>query len=182
MTVLPRHRLTVDEFAVWTQKVPGRFELLDGYVHEMAAELTGHAEIKFAVQLTLATAIRVAKIKAHMLPDGIRVRISPDVAFEPDALVYAGEKHPRTTLEVNNPIIVVEVLSPSTRTIDTTIKRDGYFKLPTVHHYLIVDPEKQPVIHHARQADGTVKTHRISHGMTTMTPPGIEISVDGLLD
>ena len=37
-------------------------------------------------------------------------------------------------------MIVVEVLSPSTRHIDASKKLAGYFRLPSVAHYLIVDP------------------------------------------
>ena len=36
------------------------------------------------------------------------------------------------------------------------MKLDGYFSLPSVHHYLIVDPEGPPVVHHSRQPDGTI--------------------------
>jgi Uma2 family endonuclease len=182
MTVLPRHQLTADEFAAWSEKTIGRFELQHGYVYEMPAELTGHAEVKFAVQTALVHAIRSAGVNCHMLPDGIRVRVGSDVVFEPDALVYCGAKHPRNTLEVNNPSIVVEVLSPSTRSIDASAKLAGYFLLPSVAHYLIVDPTKLPVIHHARLPDGTILTRLISSGVITMMPPGIELSVDGLLD
>jgi hypothetical protein len=45
---------------------------------------------------------------------------------------------------------VVEVLSPSTRRIDASAKLAGYFRIRDVQHYLIVDPDKRPVIHHAR--------------------------------
>ncbi len=182
MTVLPRHQLTADEFVGWSEITPGRFELLHGYVYEMASERTQHAEVKFEIQVALRAAIRTAGVHCHMLPDGIRVRVSPDSAFEPDALVYCGDKHPGTTLEVNNPVIVVEVLSPSSRSIDASAKLAGYFLLPSVVHYLIVDPNQLPVIHHARQPDGTILTRLVSSGTITMAPPGIAISVDGLLD
>ncbi len=39
-----------------------------------------------------------------------------------------------------NPVVVVEVLSPSTRGIDTTVKLAGYFLVPSLKHYLIVEP------------------------------------------
>jgi len=65
---------------------------------------------------------------------------------------------------VSNPVILVEVASPSTRDFDDTVKLTGYFSLPSVHHYLIVDPEGPPVIHHRRQAD------RSSHRSCTRAP------------
>ena len=53
---------------------------------------------------------------------------------------------------------MVEVASPSTRKIDASLKLTGYFSLPSVQHYLIVDPDGPPVIHHRRQGDGTILT------------------------
>ena len=80
-------------------------------------------------------------------------------------------------LEVPNPVILVEVASPSTRKYDGTVKRDGYFSLASVHHYLIVDPEGPPVIHHSRQPDGTILKSEVHEGTLTLSPPGIEVGV-----
>ncbi len=47
---------------------------------------------------------------------------------------------PRGVLEVPNPLIVVEVLSPSTQSFDLGGKLQGYFALPSLRHYIILDP------------------------------------------
>jgi Uma2 family endonuclease len=78
---------------------------------------------------------------------------------------------------VPNPIIVVEVASPSTRKIDASLKLNGYFSLPSVHHYLIVDPDGPPVLHHRRQGEGTILTTIVHDGALTLAPPGIEVVV-----
>jgi Uma2 family endonuclease len=95
----------------------------------------------------------------------------------PDALVYSGHKLRGDVLEVLDPVILVEVASPSTRRYDDTVKLDGYFSMPSVHHYLIVDPDGSPVIHHARQADGTLGKVLVHDGTLTLSPPGIELGV-----
>src|SRR5262249_38512491 len=94
-----------------------------------------------------------------------------------DALVYCGPKVPRDALEVPNPVILVEVASPSTRKFHDTVKLDGYFSLASVHHYLIVDPEGPPIIHHRRQTDGTILTTLVHEDTLTLSPPGIEVAV-----
>jgi Uma2 family endonuclease len=76
---------------------------------------------------------------------------------------------------VPNPVIPVEVASPSTRKLDDTVKLTSYFSLPSVHHYLIVDPEGPPVVHHRRQADGTILKSEVHKGALTLSPPGIEL-------
>ena len=82
---------------------------------------------------------------------------------------------PGDTVEVPNPIIVVEVLSPSSRKFDETVKRRGYISLAGLHHYVIADPEGPPVIHYSRQADGTISRAVVATGALTLSPPGIEL-------
>jgi Uma2 family endonuclease len=112
-----------------------------------------------------------------MLPDGMTVRVDEATAYEPDALVYCGAKVPSNSIEVPNPVIVVERLSPSTRRIDATAKLAGYFKLPGVAHYLIIDPDKTLIVHHSRGTGGTILIRVMQAGSTTLDPPGLELTV-----
>lgn len=171
---LPRG-IDVDGFLKWMEGRPGRYELYCGTVYAMAPERARHAEVKFAVQTELARAITVAGAPCHMLPDGMTVRVSEDIAHEPDALVYCGAKVASDVVEIANPMIVVEVLSPSTRHIDASAKLVGYFQLPSVQHYLIVDPEARPTLHHRREPDGRILATIVSSGRIRLEPPGIEI-------
>jgi Uma2 family endonuclease len=177
MSMLVERRMTVDEFLAWAEGREGRYELYHGVVYAMTPERAGHAKVKFAVQSALASGIRKADLPCHMLPDGMTVRIEEDTAHEPDALVYCGEEVPASAVEVPNPVIVVEVLSPSTRRIDAAAKLAGYFRLPSVMHYLILDPDNAPlVIHHARDGDAII-TRILRDGALRLDPPGIEMTV-----
>lgn len=177
MTALPQTRITVDEYLAWAQGQPGRYELYDGTVHAMSPEGAGHAQVKFAVQTALAAGIRARGLACHMLPDGMTVRVDARTAFEPDALVYCGSKVAPRSLEIPNPVIIVEVLSPSTRRIDTSAKVTGYFRLPSVAHYLIVDPTQPLILHHARAADDTILTRIVRAGAIALDPPGLELAL-----
>jgi Uma2 family endonuclease len=158
MVALPQKKMTVDEYLAWAEGQPGRYELYAGVVYAMAPARAAHAEVKFAAQAALLTSIRRVSLPCHMLPDGMTVRIDQNTAHEPDALIYCGSKLPGSTLEVPNPLIVVEVLSPSTRHIDASVKLAGYFSLPSVAHYLIVHPDERYVIHHARGEGESIAT------------------------
>ncbi|MGC1585584.1 MAG: Uma2 family endonuclease [Rhodomicrobium sp.] len=170
--------MSVDEFLAWAAGEEGRYELYHGQVYAMSPERSAHALAKFAAQTALAGGIRKAGLACIMYPDGMTVRITDTTAHEPDALVYCGQRLSDDALEVPNPIIVLEVLSPSTRRIDGSAKLKGYFSLPSVHHYLIVDPGKPPLIHHQRQADGTILTRLVSESTLRLDPPGFEIALD----
>ena len=176
MNVLAKPRITVDEFLDWAVGRPGRYELFRGEVIAMSPETAGHAEIKAAVYSALRSSIRQKRLPCHVLPDGVVVRVDTETAYEPDAQVYCGEKLKGTALEVPNPVVIVEVLSSSTRRVDLSQKLAGYFKLPSVTHYLIVDPTQPVVIHHSRGADAIV-TRVVTEGRIALEPPGLELDL-----
>ena len=147
----------------------------------MAPERAIHAKLKYAVQKALESGIRKAGLSCHMLPDGMTVRIGADTAYEPDALVYCGPELPDAAVEVPNPVIVVEVLSASTRRIDASAKLRGYGSVRSVLHYLIFDPDGRPVLHHARTDDGSFVASIVRGGTLRLDPPGMELDIDAVL-
>jgi Uma2 family endonuclease len=178
MPALAKTHMSVDEYLAWAQDHPGRYELFKGDVFAMSPEGARHAEVKAAVHTALAAGIRSRRLPCYVLPDGMTVRVNDDTAYEPDALVYRGPKLAPRALEVPEPIILVEVLSPSTRHIDAARKLGDYFRLPSVAHYLIVDPLRPLVLHHARAAGSdTVLTYIVTEGTITLDPPGVTLAV-----
>lgn len=177
MSVHAQRKMTVEEFLAWAEGREGRWELYNGVPYAMSPERTGHIKVKAAVYLALLGAVRKAGLPFHVLADGAGVRISRHVLHSPDALLYRGPELPDDAIEVPNPVVLVEVASPSTRKFDDTVKLKDYFSLPSVHHYLIVDPEGPPVIHYGRQTDGTPLRSVVHEGTLTLSPPGIEVGV-----
>jgi Uma2 family endonuclease len=110
------------------------------------------------------------------------VRIDRETAHEPDALVYCGNELPGSVLEVPDPVILVEVLSRSTRHVDAAAKLSGYFSLPSVRHYLMLDPDKRIVIHHVRGEDDLIATRIVREGALRLEPPGIEITLTEIFE
>jgi Uma2 family endonuclease len=111
------------------------------------------------------------------MTDGVAVRIDDHTAYEPDALVHCGEKLPGETIIVPHPMIIVEVLSPTTAHTDTSAKLIGYFKLPSVAHYLVLDPEARTVMHYTRSSTSNL----LCGGPLRLDPPGIDATVEDLL-
>jgi Uma2 family endonuclease len=73
---------------------------------------------------------------------------------------------------------VAEVLSPTTRRIDASLKLAGYFRVPSVAHYLIVDPDQPLIIHHARGNNDTILTRIVREGTIALEPPGLDLALD----
>lgn len=180
MNVATKQRFTVDEYLAWAEGRPGRYELYGGTVYAQAAERAAHAKMKLALQMALVTSVRARRLPCHVMPDGMSVRIDDMTAYEPDAQVYCGPELPPSSLLVPNPIIVVEVLSPSSQHIDAGTKLEGYFRVPSVAHYLIVDPDKPMIIHHARRSDDSILTRIVREASITLDPPGLEFALSDL--
>jgi Uma2 family endonuclease len=178
MTALPKSKMTADEFLAWAEGQPGRHELHHSVVYAMAPERAGHAKLKMRMARSLQDAVATAGCPSWVLPDGMTVRTEAEVVYEPDALVYCGQEVSDDTAEISNPVIIVEVLSPSTRHIDAAAKFTGYFKILSVHHYLIVDPARQVVIHHQRSENDLILSRIVpSGGALHLAPPGLTLDV-----
>lgn len=169
---------TADEFIAWALEQPeGRYELDNGVVVAMAPERLNHGIAKRNVLFALHNAIGARGLACQALPDGMSVRVNDRTVYEPDALVRCGPDLPGDTIEVRDPVIVVEVVSPSSRGIDRGVKLAGYFSLPSLRHYLIVDTDSQVVIHHRRDEEGRIEVRIVHDGPLTLDPPGLAIDV-----
>ena len=190
MTAVPQHRMTADEFLAWAEAQPkeaGRFELWDGEVivkrgptSQQQSERSRHWEAKFEIAIALKNAIKKAGIRCHAVPEGASLRLTNSRVAEPDAMVYCGDKISPDAVYVTDPIILVEVLSPSTASIDHGPKLQEYFRLASVEHYLIIDPGARLVIHHARGAGDRLTTSIVSGPRLLLDPPGIDVDLSEL--
>ena len=170
--------MTADEFLVWAEQQPEgtHYELVAGEVVAMAPERAIHGRLKGRVYRALDQAIQAAGLDCEAFPDGMAVRVDANTVYEPDALVRCGSPLSDDVVEISDPIIVVEVVSPSSRKRDTGGKLEGYFRLPSVRHYLIVMTETKAIIHHCRDEAGTIMTRIVREGAVRLDPPGIELT------
>jgi Uma2 family endonuclease len=178
MSSVATSEMDVDAFLLWAEGREGRWELREGRPVMMAPERAAHALTKYAAQKALEAAIQRAGLPCRMFPDGMTVRITARNAYEPDALVVCPAP-PMDAIEIPNPVIVVEVLSPSTAADDHGPKLDGYFSLRSIEHYLILDPDRRVMIHHKRGQAEAIETRILRDGRVRFEPPGFEAEVAG---
>ena len=175
-------RMTADEYLAWAIEQPKRprYELVAGELIMMAPERAAHARVKAAIWRALDDALRAARLPCEAYPNGMAVKVDDLVVYEPDALVRCGEPLDGDEVKITDPIIVVEVLSPSSLARDTGAKLEDYFRLASVVHCLIAKTENRTVVHHHRTGDGTIMTRFVRTGRLGLDPPGISITVESL--
>ncbi len=170
--------MNVDEFLGWIEGREGRWELDEGKLVEKTPERPVHADTVREAVAALKGAIRNTSSPCHVTSGGAIVRIAPSTAFEPDALVYCSPRVPPEAVEIREPVIVVEVLSDSTEARDRGVKLSGYFALPSVAHYLILDPERRAAVHHKRGPGGAIESRVLTEGPLQIDPPGLAFFVE----
>ena len=178
MSATVQTRKTADEFIVWAMEQPEgkRYELVAGEVVAIAPERAAHGRMKGRMYIRLIEAIRGAKLPCEAFLDGISVRVDANTLYEPDAMVRCGAPLDENATEVVDPVIVVEVVSSSSRKRDSGTKLEDYFRIPSVRHYLIVKTENQAIIHHRRDEAGNITTHIVRDGALQLDPPGLTVT------
>jgi Uma2 family endonuclease len=181
---------TVAAFLEWASRRPDgeRWDLIEGEpvptrgptpAHAMAAETVRHARIKRRIDHALTDALAKGGHDCEVFVSGPMVQIDATTAFEPDVVVSC-VKVPEGLL-VPEPLIVVEILSASTRDRDLTIKLAGYTALTSVAHYLLVETDRRLVVHHHRVAgEPELRTAIVRQGLLRLDPPGLSLDLDAI--
>ena len=171
-------RMNSAAFLAWARERPEgeHFELVAGVPVAMAPERSVHALTKFRIARHLAEAVEAAGLPCTVYPDGMMVEIEDGTVYEPDVMLRCGPALPDDALVVTDPMVLVEVRSPSTAARDAGAKLEDYFRLPSLRHYLIVKTENRAVIHHARDAAGVITTRIVRDGALRLDPPGVALS------
>ncbi len=183
MTAVPKREImSADAFLEWAEaQDDGRYQLIGGEIVAMAPERVEHSHVKRMAANAFDAAIAAAKLPCRAFVDGVSVKIDDATVFEPDALVNCGAPIPRRSLIAPNPVIVVEVISPTSTRRDLAVKFTNYFRHPGVQHYLVVVLENRTVIQHSRAEGDTLKTRIAAIGdRLTFDPPGIAVAVSDL--
>jgi Uma2 family endonuclease len=175
-------RVSIAEYLSWAQKHEGKFELLDGVIVAMAPERAAHVNAKFALAAALKDAIKKAGVPCQAFVDGLGVQIDEWISYIPDALVNCGERVPPDAMLAPAPVIVVEVLSPSSQSHDRVRKLLYYFRVSSIAHYLTVDLELKRIGHHRRGPGGSIVTAIAGGDSLLLDPPGLQLSLAGLFD
>jgi len=182
MTVAVGYRkLTAAKFLEWSKDQTERFELEGGRVIAMAAETAKHALMKHAATKALESGIAGAGLDCVVFPDGMTVVVDDSHVRLPDAAVQCAAFDP-DSIVLDQPIILVEEMSPSSANRDENHKLVEYFSIPSVAHYLLLSPDQRLVVHFKRAAEpGRIDTRILSEGSIDLTPPGFSVSIADLL-
>lgn len=177
----PLHRYPYSEYVSLEEHSPVRHEFIAGEVHAMAGGTPEHA----------ALAAAILRLIGNQLPAGyraytsdLRVRVAAaDVTTYPDGAVVCGKvaRAADDPLAATNPVLLIEVTSPSTEGYDRGPKLETYRRIVGLAAVVIVSHREPRVAVHHRDADGTWRVTERGPGEVMELPAvGARIPVDDL--
>jgi Uma2 family endonuclease len=153
MSAIAKRKYTLEEYLELERNSEERYEYFDGDVFAMAGGSPNHSRIGMDVCSLLSQKLRGGNCE----PFNSEMRIKVPKAFPyryPDASVVCGEpifEDIGGQAMLVNPVLIVEVLSPSTAAYDLKDKFTEYQSIDSFQEYLIISHDKPHVIHHVRQ-------------------------------
>ncbi len=170
------------QFQAWCLAHPeGRFELENGRLIEMSPERSVHNLTKLSLAICLKGAVNKAGADCKVYTDGLWIKVSEGRIRQPDASVVTGKGVARDSIWLENPLVIAEVVSPSSDKTDSNEKLADYATLPTLQHYLVVEPDHKVIFHYQRTAKAQFNLQILHEGRFELSPPGIELSVEEIL-
>ena len=135
-------RLTVEEYLAWEEKNFEKHEYIDGEVRCMAGAKGTHNRIM--MNLAVSIGRQLDNSDCFLLSSEMRVKAAETRYVYPDmsAVCGEGEFARDNEMELVNPLLVIEVTSPTSMDIDRGEKMDLYFDVPSIQAYLIIDQHR----------------------------------------
>ena len=145
-----------EEFLVWAEGQEEKHEFVDGVVVMQAGASRNHERVAKRIFASLFRQVDDGQFDVNKGDFGVRIKdghgrgsvLLPDVLV--DLQSEHGDERATTT-----PIVVIEVLSPSTEAFDRGDKFTRYQTIESLTDYVLVASEEMGVEHFARQADGS---------------------------
>ena len=173
--------MDADDFLTWCLDQEEDYELVDGVPVAMPGARQRHDQIVVNVIAELGNQLRGATCRPFS--GNTAVRIPNGNIRRPDAGVDCGIFDDQA-MAADQPILVVKVLSPSTRAFDMLGKLEEHKTMPNLRHVLLVNPDEPQVLHWMR-ADGGTWTHHPHEGLDAaigLAPPGVTLRLAELYD
>jgi len=178
MAAAPREYLSPEEYLLLERRAETKHEYIDGVILAMVGGTPTHSQISSNAIIALGTQlrgrpcivynsdlkVRMAKLQAYVYPDVTVVCGTPQFGeSERDVLL--------------NPLLIVEVLSPSTEHYDRTGKFLRYQRIPNFAEYLLIAQDRSLVELCSRQADGMWEWGAVEGLEATIAIPSLDCTL-----
>lgn len=154
----PQTPYSADDFLAWDATQTERHEFVDGEVLAMAGGEDRHASVSGNLFTSLHSHLKGSRCRVYM--NNVKLHVAAANAFfYPDVFVTCSEHDAASRLVKQEPLLVVEVLSPSTAAHDRGDKFASYRLCPTLAEYAVIDINHRAVDLFRKNAEGLWVLH-----------------------
>jgi Uma2 family endonuclease len=172
----PERRYTFREYLELEASSELRYEFFAGAVYAMSGGSPEHSGLAANVIQLLGAAGKPCRV----FTSDLRVRVlETGLATHPDVSVVCGglERDPEDNNTATNPVIIVEVLSPSTQRYDREEKAAHYRRIPSLASYVLISQEEQRLEVFTRNPDGSWTLREARIGSVELPSIGCKLAV-----
>lgn len=175
--------MTPAEFLEWERAQPGRHQYIGGGAYAMAGGSPRHSLLAGNVLAAFHAAGRGGTCRAFSSDLKLHVEASGEYVY-PDVTVVCGPVvlHGESRDVIENPTLVVEVLSKSTERYDRGEKWEGYRQIASLTDYLLVSQARARVEHFAREPDGSWRYRVATAGGELAVMTDTTITIDEIYE
>ncbi len=148
--------MTLNEFLAWEAQQPERHEFVDGEIFAMSGAEERHVTTTLNVAMALRQHLVGGPCRALMLDMKLQV---DERIFYPDVLVTCSPADRQQSLVKREPVLIVEVLSPSTAAYDRGDKFSHYRRIESLRELALIDPATRRSDVYRKGADGLWVLH-----------------------
>jgi len=146
--------ISVHEYLAGERDAKHRHEYVEGVVYAMVGATNAHNRIATNGTVTLGVQLRGRSCQVFNSDTKIRVYTPTGTRFYyPDLSVVCQHNLPTDTFQ-DSPVVVVEVISESTRRADEFEKREAYLSIDTLCVYILVEQAVAAAVVYRRQDSG----------------------------
>ena len=169
---VPSPKLTPDEYLTRERAAEFKSEYWQGEIFAMAGVSLPHDVIQGNVKFQARLHLSPGKCSAHGSDREVGVHRGRHGFAYPDAFILCGppQFYDSHRDVVTNPVVILEVLSPTTEAYDRGRKFAEYRKLASLRHYVLISPDRMLVEHFAKQSSDRWLLEDIDPGGTLRFP------------
>ena len=172
MSLAVRKPMTLAEFLEWEERQPLRYEFDGIGPVAMTGGTYGHSTIQGNLATAVGGRLRGKPCRFH--GSDLKFQVAEGHVRYPDGMVLCSPVD-RTATVVYDPVVVFEVLSPSTARDDRIVKAREYQATPSVQRYVMLDQDGVSATVYARS--GETWTHEILIADSILSLPEIGVEM-----
>ncbi|MBS0639409.1 MAG: Uma2 family endonuclease [Acetobacteraceae bacterium] len=163
--------MTREAFLEWEERQPVRYEFDGVSARAMTGGSANHARVQRNLLAALGVRLRGGRYEAF--GSELKVLAAGSVRY-PDAFIVCSPVSGKAT-SVADPVVVFEIINPSTSGIDRITKNQEYRDAPSIQHYVILEQDRQAATVFSRHGDDWIG--HVIVGETDLDMPEVSVSL-----